>query len=69
MLHRGWTLCVARDIVDNDWSVCFKPGVYLTMQEFINADGADILPNFVPSRDEALQKARAVIDLILDREP
>ncbi len=65
-LHKGWTICVSRDSVDGDWQYFLKHGNHLSIQDFINAK--DRGPNrswmgvSIPSRDEAVEEARAWID-------
>jgi hypothetical protein len=60
-LHRGWTIACGRDRVDGDWACIFKPLRCLTIQEFIDADGAE-MTEFVASRELAVERARVAID-------
>lgn len=68
-LHRGWTILVARDVVDDDWNSVAKAGSYLSMQEFMDARPANMwMGEFASTRDEALQQARQQIDAALPGE-
>jgi hypothetical protein len=60
-LYRGWTIACGRDRVDGDWACIFKPLRCLSIQEFIDADGAE-MTEFVASRELAVERARAAVD-------
>ena len=70
VLHRGWTMYIGRDPVDEDWCAMVKPGVHLTIQEFLDADPANgkLLDRFVPTRSAVLAWARSAIDETLADE-
>lgn len=66
MLHAGWTICVGRDVQDDDWGYMAKRGTHLSMQHFIDA-GDNGPKHFaiavsIATRDGALEAARTWIE-------
>lgn len=67
--HRGWTIMVSRDILDDDWGAAARPGTFRGLAAFLEANASDglgmMLDDFVKTRDLALDAMRAKIDEVL----
>ncbi|WP_146140698.1 hypothetical protein [Haliangium sp. UPWRP_2] len=70
--YRGWTILIAHDIEDNDWSAQAVAGTYTSVPEYIKAnrraglDESAMLASFCSSKEIAWEKMRLEIDKILD---
>ena len=63
LLHRGWTVLVGRDVVDDDWGGLAKQGQHLSLQEFLAAADDDMfVDTSFASLDLAVAAARKHID-------
>lgn len=69
--YRGWTILVARDTIDNDWSAQAVVGTFTSVPDYMNAnrqasvDQCAILKEFYPTKMMAWENARKQLDDIL----
>lgn len=67
MLHRGWTICVGHEPIDDEWQYLVKRGKHGSLQRFIAAQttgrAGEWLGGGFADRDLALQAARTWIEL------
>ena len=67
--YKGFTIVVARDIVDNDWGAHAAEGIFRDLGSWFDAQREDAVPRvphagFFPSRDEAIAAMKAQIDVL-----
>lgn len=60
-LYKGHTIYIGRDMMDHDWCTMAKPGIHLSLEEFMDA-GEPWMGTFLDTRDAALDQARASVD-------
>ena len=70
-LYRGWTILVARDVIDDDWAAGAEPGTCQSFEEFRRLAAGDtdgFMTRFVPTREAAVAEARRRIDELLNAD-
>jgi hypothetical protein len=71
--YKGWTVLIARDLVDNDWGGQACEGIYKDLFSFFEGQRDDaaeawIADTFVASREEAFEMVKREIDAVVGRE-
>ena len=69
--YKGWTVLVARDLVDGDWGAQACEGVYKDLFAFLEGQRSDstkslMASGFVATRDEAFALIKRELDAVAD---
>lgn len=65
--YRGWTVLVARDVIDDDWGALARPGLFRSADAFREANRSDdsqmlMIPDWQPTKELALSSMLETID-------
>lgn len=68
--YKGWTICVARDVSDNDWLAQATTGLYETLATFQQADKSNHIlgKEWCEAKEEAFTEVIGLIDQHLEKK-